>query len=575
MRSFIDRGLSNIILCPGSRSAPLALAAVGLSEESGINVYKAIDERSAAFMALGLGAASGKASIVITTSGTAVSNLLSAAVEADRSCQPIIFLTADRPRRLKECGANQSVNQEDFLASVCRKVFIAEVNGVHLLSSTSINSMVNTIWDYAHSPAGPVHLNFPIEEPLHPSFIEQKEVWNGWNPVAFKDKCFLLDSVKENIVSDPTKGFNTLDPFKEGLIVAGPWRGAPENLLSFKNALRDFQSLTGWPVFADPLSGVSFNQPGMICFWELLISCQKSIKSQNLQILRLGPLPSSRRLELFLQNHPKNQILITEFEKRYLDPLHLAKQYSHGLSSWVKIFNDQKFTKENKFIEVSSKLLRDCQVKDKKIKIILNKKLKTKGAISEPSISRYLLDFIPLDFPVMLSASSPVRDFLSYSGSLAFSRRCFSFRGASGIDGNLSLAVGLSTEIGPLLLMCGDLAFLHDTNALLLSQPTNNPLIILLIDNQGGGIFKQLNLDKFYKGNINEIFTMPQQIDHLKIAKTYGIPFKDIFCIEDLKLAFEWAMKFCGPVIIRARTDSQADNLLRKNIIDAINKEFK
>ena len=116
----IKIGVQNLIVCPGSRSAPLAIAAGELNKLGLVNIFNSIDERSAGFHSLGIAAASGNLSLVITTSGTAVSNLLPAAVEADRSCKGIIFITADRPLRLKDCGANQTVNQEDFLTSVCR-----------------------------------------------------------------------------------------------------------------------------------------------------------------------------------------------------------------------------------------------------------------------------------------------------------------------------------------------------------------------------------------------------------------------------------------------------------------------
>jgi len=116
LKTLVAKGVKYFVLCPGSRSGPLALAAASLANRKELTLTTSIDERSAAFLALGISAASGKVSCVITTSGSAVANLLPAAVEADRSCHSILFLTADRPLRLKECGANQAVNQEDFLS---------------------------------------------------------------------------------------------------------------------------------------------------------------------------------------------------------------------------------------------------------------------------------------------------------------------------------------------------------------------------------------------------------------------------------------------------------------------------
>ena len=115
LKALVARGLKYIVLCPGSRSGPLALAAAALSKFNNLEVTTCIDERSAAFLGLGISTAIGKATVVVTTSGTAVAHLLPAAIEADRSTQPILFITADRPKRLKDCGSNQTVNQEDFL----------------------------------------------------------------------------------------------------------------------------------------------------------------------------------------------------------------------------------------------------------------------------------------------------------------------------------------------------------------------------------------------------------------------------------------------------------------------------
>ena len=138
---------------------------------------------------MGISAASGQVSCVITTSGSAVANLLPAAVEADRSCHPLLFLTADRPLRLKECGANQAVNQQDFLKSVCRHFDESPKEGIHLISKERLTSLVGKSFEMASNIPGPVHINLAYEEPLHPCEIDQKEVLDGWVFEGFlKDK---------------------------------------------------------------------------------------------------------------------------------------------------------------------------------------------------------------------------------------------------------------------------------------------------------------------------------------------------------------------------------------------------
>ncbi len=564
--------MEHIVLCPGSRSSPLALSVAAIADKSAIKFYTAIDERSAAFMALGIAAATGNASAVITTSGTAVANLLPAAVEADRSCLPIIFITADRPLRLKNCGANQTVNQEDFLVSVCREVIVGPEEGIdQLMSDHSLTSIVNKAWRGAHLHPGPVHLNIPIEEPLHPSYEEQREVLLGWQPITYKQDLLSSNSVNENFESE-FRNFLDLDPYKPGLIVVGPWRGAPENLDGFSEALQEFQSLTGWPVFADPLSGISSNQKGLIEFWELLISVSPSYICGDIQVLRLGPLSSSKKLEVFLRNIRGKQIVITEGEERYLDPLLLAEQYSRGMKCWLNTFRE-------KYDGCSLIPNRDClqtlenlYLTDRQIKMWLQNNLKADSNINEITLAIYLLDFLPRSLPLMLSSSSPIRDFLTYSGKSALSRRCFGVRGASGIDGNISFAIGISIPLGPLVLVCGDLAFLHDSNSLLLSQPKKYPLIIILIDNKGGGIFKQLNLDDLYVGNIDSLFSMPQIFNACDIAKSHNIPFRKVVSFDDLEKGIAWAMQLYGPVLLHICTNATEDSFLRKEIVNNLKR---
>ena len=260
-----------IVLCPGSRSGPLALAASSLSRKKELTLITSIDERSAAFLALGISAASGNVTGVITTSGSAVANLLPAAVEADRSCHPLLFLTADRPARLKECGANQAVNQQDFLKSVCRHFDESPREGIHLITKEGLVSLVEKSFEMAIKTPGPVHINLAYEEPLHPCQLDQKKVLNGWQIDRFLMDKFT--SKKDEVINNfPPLKLPKLDPFSLGIIIVGPWRGKVEQLVSFRMALNKWQNLTGWPILADPLSGVENKQEGLINHWDLLFS---------------------------------------------------------------------------------------------------------------------------------------------------------------------------------------------------------------------------------------------------------------------------------------------------------------
>ncbi|WP_414153537.1 2-succinyl-5-enolpyruvyl-6-hydroxy-3-cyclohexene-1-carboxylic-acid synthase [Prochlorococcus sp. MIT 1307] len=564
--AFHAMGLEHIVLCPGSRSGPLALAAGELANRGLLKLVSCIDERSAAFLALGISTANGKAVVVITTSGSAVANLLPAAIEADRSTQPILFLTADRPIRLKNCGSNQTVNQEEFLRPACRSFEQGPNAGIHHLPADEIYALVSKCWQKAHCFPGPVHLNLPIEEPLHASLIEQKEVFKLSLKGSFKFKKGNIPNFHDLPCKDSLFSLPSLDPSSPGVVVVGPWRGKSENLAAFQVALRKWQSICGWPVFADPLSGVSFDQPGLISNWDLLLCSGLSIPKKDMQVLRLGPMPSSRNLEDWLLSIGKVQVLITEGDYRNLDPLGLSSQWSGGFVSWLEKLEAQFLLSLNIDKTESTRLLNLCLQKDQIAKDWLDKKLVLHGVISEPVLAHWLPNLLPSGIPVMLAASSPVRDWLSYGGKESLQRRCFGFRGASGIDGTLSLGMGLSMALGPTILITGDLALLHDSNGWLFSQSQKPPLVVLVIDNGGGGIFKQINLETESNDSFQRLFAMPQTIDILSLAKSHGIPYRQVSCLEDLQLALDWSLSMSGPVLLRVCTNPVLDADMRREI---------
>ena len=572
LKTLVAKGMKYFVLCPGSRSGPLALAAASLANNNKLTLITSIDERSAAFLALGISAANGEVTGVITTSGSAVANLLPAAVEADRSCHPLLFLTADRPLRLKECGANQAVNQQDFLKSVCRHFDESPKEGIHLISQKRLLSLVEKSFEMAIKKPGPVHMNLAYEEPLHPCVFDQKKVLNGWEIEGFsRDKN---KSINEDLIdNNPSYELPKLDPFSLGIIIVGPWRGVPSQLDSFRNALKKWQNLTGWPILADPLSGVENDQEGLIYHWNILFSIDFFELSKDIQVLRLGPLPPSRELQFWLKKPGKIQLLITEGDSRNLDPIGSSTQFSKGLSNWLsKSF--ERISKEyesNKKIN-SEKFTLKLKNYDLFINDWLDQKLLKNGLITEPSLARSLPHLLPNSIPLMLASSSPIRDWLSFSGQGAFVRRCFGFRGASGIDGTLSMGMGLSIIMGRMILITGDLALLHDTNGWLFSKDRNISLIVIMIDNGGGGIFNQLNIDKIEEGDFEEIFLMPQQVCPLKLAKAYGVKYKQVSCLSDLEHAIEWGFSLSSNVLIRVCTNSIEDHKLRVSLRDDLKR---
>ena len=566
-------GAEYFILCPGSRSAPLAIAAGVLYKKGLIKLFNSIDERSAGFHALGISEASGKIVVVITTSGTAVANLLPSAVEADKSSNKVIYITADRPLNLKDCGANQTVNQEEFLKSVCNIFLSTHLKGIHISSDLEIDNLLVKILKNNINSSGPVHLNIPFEKPLSISEVNKKKV------LKLSEKFLTNKDYPEHGLGRSKKQIKRVNEIitnfnlsASGIIIVGPYRGSSEDLNEFNNALEEIQNLTGWPIFADPISGVRSTIRGLVENWEIIIS-HRDNKIRCDHLLRLGPMPTSNKLESFLKQFIGKQFLIKENDSRNLDPTKKSIEYDFGIKSFVEYLKNSKpFNKNNSNIEPLTYLANDLIKEGNHIKGILQKSFYCSKKITEISLAHFIPKIWPSAYPIMLSASSPIRDWLTFSGNKTLTRRCFSFRGASGIDGTLSLALGIARINNPLLLVTGDLAFLHDINGFLIENSHDLILTILIIDNQGGNIFNNLYKNDLSREEIRKLFIMPKILNWEKIAEAHQIPYKVVERLNDLKDAFDWSISVNGIAIIKINIDADYDINERNNIIDCINR---
>tara|TARA_Y100001970_G_scaffold294341_1_gene451050 strand:- start:18992 stop:20770 length:1779 start_codon:yes stop_codon:yes gene_type:complete len=573
LSNLVRIGAHYFILCPGSRSAPLAIAAGELYKRGKIKLFNSIDERSAGFHGLGISAVTGEMTVVITTSGTAVANLLPSAVEADRSNYPLLFLTADRPFRLKNCGSNQTVNQEDFLISVCRICITTNKKGLHHIDDLKIESLINLIKDKNSFCPGPIHLNIPFDKPLIISKDEKNKIFDSFekNYLNKNSLSFYENNSEESARFDAINinKINSININKTGIIIAGPYQGSTKDLKGFNNALETIQNLSGWPVFADPCSCINSNLRGLINNWELILSNKKKLIKCD-QLLRLGPLSTSNYLEDFLNDFKGLQILIKERNKRSLDPLKKSLEYEFGLKQFInELFatNLDKSKQDKPLIELAKQLINES----KEISGLMKMQLMKSNKITEFSIANLVPNFWPENYPIMLSASSPIRDWLSFSENKTLSRRCFSFRGASGIDGTLSLALGISRVQKPLLLVTGDLAFLHDTNGWLIENYIDAKITILLLDNKGGNIFNNLYKDNLDVEEIKKLFVMPKVINWESMAKTYNIPYRNATNMNNLEECFEWSLSTSKSSIIKVSIDTAHEMYQRRLFMNSIN----
>jgi len=620
-------GMRHAVLCPGSRSAPLAVAAA-LLEPRGLVLHTAVDERSAAFLALGLGAADGVPAAVLTTSGSAVAHLLPACVEANHGTIPLLLISADRPARLKGCGANQSVNQETFLQASCRWFGQGAATGLASQNAAAVAALAREAyrWStgaYGPLPAGPVHLNLPFEEPLHPDAAALEALANAvaaghgaapatgglllcdtaaGNPFsAFAPEDLLTSSASDTVTQalepasstpatvaevaggvpfslspSPLPSLSHLNPDRPGVVVAGPWRGAPARWPGHLAALIRWQRRSGWPVLADPLSGL-WGQPGLACVsgYDLLLEAPELVLAAP-QVLRLGSLPASRRLERWLQALAADQVLVSEGDPRPLDPLRVVRaQCPLGLEAWVAAqvpANVGETAPSSGEPSPSSRALahawQQAQMRQQaRLERQLGPTATAEASLSEPALARQLSRLLPAGLPLMLANSSPVRDWACFADPATVPRAMFGFRGASGIDGTLSEACGIAEALGACLLLSGDLALLHDANGWLWCNQLRGRLTVLVIDNGGGGIFEQLPIrtERVDLVNFERLFAMPQPLDPLVLAQAHGVPARVVESAAALPADLTWALAQPFSLLV-VRTDRRHDAELRRRL---------
>ena len=548
LQALVAGGLGQIVLCPGSRSGPLAVAAA-LLEGPSLQLVTALDERSAAFFALGWGRASGQPAAVITTSGTAVANLLPAVVEADFGGIPLLLITADRPAQLKGCGANQTVNQEAFLAANVRWFVQVPTDGraeglaglapdaALALASQALGACRGS----ADHPPGPVHLNVALSEPLHADAQALLAAARALQPdlVCAPDRAKPAGAAPS--VVEPV-GLLGLDPDRPGVVVAGPWRGLPQHWEGHVAALRCWLERSGWVLLADSLSGLrGLEGLEQVAAYDLLLDCPRP-SLDGRQVLRLGPLPASRRLQRWLQGCEGQQVLVSEGDPRGLDPLgRVCEQVSMGLESWVH--------------QLPPTLWRQRPAQESLAYTGLWSQLETQGqqllerelgpGFSEPALARQLSRLLPAGVAVVLANSSPVRDWETFADPAGPPRPVVAFRGASGIDGTLSLACGVAEALGQAVLITGDLALLHDSHGWLWRQQLKGRLTVVLLNNNGGGIFEQLpiRIEPAHVMDFERLFAMPQAVDPIALAAAFGVAGRRPKQVADLGPDLAWALQ--------------------------------
>ena len=511
VRQIIESGITDVVISPGSRNAPLSLAFFAAAERGLITVHVRIDERTAAFFALGIIKATGRPVPVVCTSGTAVANYHPAVLEAHHTNAPLLVLTADRPAMLRKTGANQTTEQARIFGKAVR--YFADIDGPVYPMELPLDSL----------RIGPVHLNLQFDEPLLP---DDSSDWVSEIVVA-----------PRNFVTRSKPGTLRLVGAR-GVVVIGHDRAG----LSVEE-ITEFTKVLGWPVIAeDPLSF-----PDAIAHASIFLTSQE-IRSTLIpqSVLVIGRTTLSRSINAFIKSSPIQYVVdprtATVDTDRQADRIFTSLPILQGV-----IQSDDWIATWNKVAERTKKLVASLD------------------GWNEAVIARTIAAGIPNESAVFVSSSRPIRDLEGFAlprGGVD----TYANRGLAGIDGNISTALGIAYAHKSTIAILGDLSFLYDLTGLINKEDINCRIIV--INNDGGGIFSTLPQRGAH--GFETVFGTPHGLKPAEIAKAMGVPAKEISSIKELEAEIKAPISGVSVVVCNVpNRESNADNL--KTIYESLN----
>ena len=525
-------GLKTAILCPGSRSTPLTIA---FAQHYSIETIPILDERSAAFFALGIAKKSGLPTVLVCTSGTAGANFYPAIIEAKESRVPLLILTADRPPELRDCHAGQTIDQVRLYNNYPNFQTELSIPSLDLGLLGYLRQTLIYAWERSQFPiSGVVHLNIPFREPLHPVFQPETEALKAIFPDDFFAKINLSKTqIFSNI--DISNYLKLWYNYSQGIIVAGV--AQPENPEVYCQAIAHLSQHLNYPVLAEGLSPVRnyYNlNPYLISTYDLILRNPTLAEKLTPQVVILiGDLPTSKTLRNWLEQQQPDCFI--------LDPSYQNLDGLHGKTTHLRISVEQLSkqidpAKNPKQIHLDqSNLYANYWHKlETQSRNNIDKKLNLTQSLIEPKAAWLLSQILPKNTPIFISNSMPVRDVEFFWCPNNLNIQPFFNRGANGIDGTLSTALGIAHHQQSSILLTGDLALLHDTNGFLIRNKFIGHLTIILINNNGGGIFEMLPISQF-DPPFEEYFTTPQNINFAQLAVTYNIEYEQIQSWEQLQ----------------------------------------
>jgi 2-succinyl-5-enolpyruvyl-6-hydroxy-3-cyclohexene-1-carboxylate synthase len=510
VRQIIEAGIIDVVISPGSRNAPLSLAFFEASQEKLITIHVRIDERTAAFFALGIIKSTGRPVPIVCTSGTAVANYHPAVLEASHTNAPLMVLTADRPAMLRKTGANQTTEQARIFGKAVR--YFADIDGPVYPMELPLDSL----------RTGPIHLNLQFDEPL---LSDDSSDWLSRINVSPKE--FVARTKPGTLRLVGARGVVVIGHDRGGLTVA---------------EISQFTKVLGWPVIAeDPLSF-----PDAIAHASIFLA-PSEIRSTLIpqSVLVIGRTTLSRSINAFIKSSPityvVDQRLATVDSDRQADRKFTQLPDLQGV-----IQSDEWLAKWNKVSERAQKLIDSLE------------------GWNEAVIARTIAASIPNDTALFVSSSRPIRDLEGFAHPRA-GVHTYANRGLAGIDGNISTALGVAYGHKATIAVLGDLSFLHDLTGFVNKEVINCRFIV--INNDGGGIFS--TLPQRGVNGFETVFGTPHGLNPAAIAQAMGVSAKQITTLKELESEIKAPISGVSVVVCDVPDrESNADNL--KKIVESL-----
>jgi 2-succinyl-5-enolpyruvyl-6-hydroxy-3-cyclohexene-1-carboxylate synthase len=550
-------GVRHAVVCPGSRSTPLALA---LADDPRLEVHVRLDERSAGFVALGLGLESGRPAVVCVTSGTAAAELHPAVVEAHHARVPLLVCTADRPPELHDVGAPQTIAQPDLYASALRwgvDLGVADWSARAAWRSLGARAVLETM--AGPLGPGPVHVNLPAREPLVGTALAPppgRDDGRPWHRVA---AAAARDEPDVTTAADDT-GVGRLP--RRGAIVAGAGIDDPGAVLALADAL-------GWPVLADPRSGCRRAGPGVVAAADALLRDEAFAASCRPEVVvRLGEPWVSRVVSEWIDAAATDgaaQVLVDP-HWAWRDPGRGVDVLVRALpSAWCRALRRATAAGASAAPAWRQRWGRaEAAAQD-----AIDAWCQDVTELNEPALARVVAG-AGAPTPLVVSSSMPVRDLERYAPAAPAPRRVLANRGASGIDGVTSTALGVATSAGRAVALVGDLAFLHDLTALVRPEDGGPSLVVVVVDNGGGGIFHFLpTASTVERDRFERLFATPQAVDVADAARGLGVAVADVDDVGAVEPAIETGLRSPGVSVVRAVVGDRERNVVLHEQLDA------